>query len=689
MMKKINLILILICFIGSFCFGQSYTSLITTSNENTADSVIFQHCLDSISKYVYLDSRKIKPYKAICEQMLANNSALTNRHRLGFVIECIYDQYNSGNSMGAFKIIETNKKLLDQDDVLTAQKTQLKYLEGFTLLELGESEDAQRRFYDLLAFAQANKDTTTIVQVSYSLGLLFTYQNEFENAEKYFTSCSNLIPPHKVSYRLNTNLEIVKMYIKSGQIDKAQYHNKISLHLTDSLNNPDLKLDFLLLQVDIDLEKGHPERTHEVHKEATMIAKKMGIPFYRQKCLRSYAKILIAQERFEEALLIYDELILEDEKEGTNLDTKLTYYQMAYQMAERTNNYEKGFKYILKSNEIKDSLSTEEQKQKSQYLTIKFDAEQKEQDNILLTAQVLQKQSQNKFLYALITIFLIGILFLVSAFLQKRKFNTRLKEEVKNRTKELKNANVLLKDFNEELNQFNNILSHDLKEPLRSIVGFSSLAIKEIKGIDNKRLAEYLAFVNKSGKQLDSLIDDVSTFKSIGESSSMKLQLVDMNLKIDAVIESNPIFFKSRNAKVMFKDLPQIYTSDTAVFLVFKNLIENGIKFNQSMEPTIHIDYEQKDNFHHFLVTDNGIGIAEKFHERVFGMFKRLNDRRTYLGSGLGLNIAKKLLDKVGGKICILQSEENKGSTFQISLPIVKPTVLENREERLIVTEYN
>jgi len=399
----------------------------------------------------------------------------------------------------------------------------------------------------------------------------------------------------------------------------------------------------------------------------------MGVPNYELNCKKAYAKILGFQNRFGEALLIYEELINKEEKGEGVLTKLLADYQLANKMAERKGDFKKGFKYVIKANEIKDSLSLEQQKQKSQYLTIKFNADQKEKENALLTAQVLQKQSQNKLLYALITFFLIGILFLVAAFFQNRKYNQRLKTEVRNRTKDLESANVLLLDLNEELNEFNNILSHDLKEPLRSIVGFSSMAAKELEGNENKRLIEYLNYVNKSGKQLHQLIEDVSDFQSIKNPSSQELKVIDMNEKIHSIIESNHYLIKDKNAVVKFKDLPEIYSSESLLFLIFKNLIENGIKFNESAEPTIQITYEQKDNFHHFLVKDNGIGIAPEFHERVFGMFKRLHNRGIYEGSGLGLNIVKKLVDRIGGSIAILESEENKGTTFQVNLPMAEP----------------
>lgn len=674
MKKKIGFCIIITIFSIVQCLAQSNNNIIFPNTENTPDSIIFQNCIDSIDKYVYLDSRKIKPYVLLCEEMIRDQKELPNSHRLEFVIQCIYNEYNYNDYFGAFKLIETNRKLLDLEGILPSQKNQYKYLDGHTAMVLGEIGNAQRIFYELLEMAQENNNVPVILQSMSSLGKVFSEQNDFDNAEKYFLEYEKIIPDSSQLNKINNHISLVRLYLKNDKIDKAEYYNEMALKVSESLNALDFRLDILLLKIAISIEKGRVDIAKEAHKEASVIAEKMDNYSYQQLCKTNYAEILRAENKTGEALVIYESLITKEELGDSVLTKLLNYYQSAYEVAGEKGNFEKGFAYVKKANQLKDSLFVEEQKQKSQYLKIKFDVKQKEKENTLLTTQVLQKKYQNKLLYALVTIFFMITLFLFVAFFQKKRYNKKLEEEVSNRTRDFEDANKKLENLNEELNEFNKILSHDLKEPLRSIVGFSSMANRELelyKG-KNDQVVEYLNYVIKSGKQLHQLIDDVSNFQSIGNMSSEDLKFVNMNNTIRSIIDSTHYFIHHKNAKVEFNNLPSIFSFDTLLFLVFKNLIENAIKFNENAKPVVHITYKMKGNFHCFLVKDNGIGIASEFHEKIFEMFKRLNNRSVYEGSGLGLNIVKKLLHRIGGDICIVESEENKGSTFEVSLPIIQ-----------------
>lgn len=675
-MKKASLLSFLfILLLVKHSNGQNYSSIIFTASENTADSVIFQNCLDSIIKYVYLDSRKIEPYTKICDQMLNQPTELSNRHRFEYVIQRIYNEFNYKNILGVLEIIETNRKMLDEEGVLPEQKNQFKYLNGYTLLLIGEVGTAQEVFFELLDHAKEKRDSSLMMQSMSSLGKLFGMQNDFVSGEKYTLEFLKLIPEDKPVHKVNGYFELIRLYLESKQIDKAEYYNQVALHLVDSLSLVDFQVDFLLQKVSISLEKDKPDIAMDAYRKASMVANEIGNPNYQQLCKLSYAEILEFQKRYGEALSLFEQSIKDNEEGEVVLTELLAYYQSASKIADKKGDFEKAFRYILKANELGDSLSTEEQKAKSKFLLIKFDAEQREKENALLSAQILQKQSQNRFLYAVIALFLIATLFLIAAFFQKRNYNKLLESEVSNRTIELENANKSLQNLNIQLREFNNILSHDLKEPLRSIVGFSEMATRElssVNGIQSDRVIKYLDYVKKGGKQLNVLIDDVSQFQSISEPLPEDLKLVDVNLVIESILESIQYLLQDKEVVVKFENLPRIYSYNTLLFLIFKNLIENGIKFNNSSKPTILIKYEQSDDFHVFLVQDNGVGIAPKYHDRVFGMFKRLHDRRVYEGSGLGLNIVKKIVDKLGGSVGIIESDENKGSLFQVSLPILK-----------------
>lgn len=671
MKKKPIFIIALIILISNAIFCQ------TTGNtelplKSTPDSIIFQNHLDSIEKYMYRDSKRVPEFKSLCEEMLIQEKELTNANRFEFVLQDIYYQYVLDSIMKVVQLIESNRKMLELDDIPYVKRKTFKYLDGFTSMIIGESETAQASFLQLLDDATQKNDSSMIFRSTYSMGEIFFRQKDFNTAEKYFLDAYDLIlklNKNPVSI-LHVYFGLVDIYIEKKDFDQALYYNEIAIQSADSIEALDLKFDFLLKQVSILIQKNKIIKAEKFYKEAEALAQRMDNSFYIGRCKQASILFLKAKSDYQAALEIYENLIANQEKGENVLTTLLSLYEGAHEVAKESHNYPKAHHFLLKSNEIKDSLSSKEQLQKIQYVKIKFDVEQKEKENEILTAQIVQKKSQNQLLYALALIFILLSILLIGNTIHRRKYNNQLKTEVKIRTKELEKANILLSKSNEELFQFTNILSHDLKEPLRSIVGFSSLAKKHTG--ENKKLKEYLNYISKGGKQLHQLIDDVATFQKVGNITSNNYKLLDLNLFTTTILESIDTLLSERNAKVFYTSLPSICCDQSVLFIIFKNLIENGIKYNQSDVPTVHITYIRKDNMHCIMFQDNGIGIAPQFHEKVFGMFKRLNDRRSYSGSGLGLNIVKKIINKVDGDVGILTSEEGKGSTFVVSLPIIK-----------------
>ncbi len=273
-------------------YGQTYDNIISTISENTPDSTVFQHCIDSIAKYVYLDSRKMKPYMDAAEEMLSNESELPNRQRLEYVIQLIYDEYNYNNSLGVFKIIESNREMLKLEGIPQKQKNQFKFLEAYSLLTLGQIDDAQEVFYELLNIATVNKDTSLMIQSLSSLGKLFGEQGDIENAEKYSFQFFELIPENKTTHKATYYSELVQFYIDSELYDKAQHYNQVALQLADSLDLMDLQLDFLLQSVYISLEKDNPALANKSYQEARKVQEILDNPNYLMRCRIAYANIL-------------------------------------------------------------------------------------------------------------------------------------------------------------------------------------------------------------------------------------------------------------------------------------------------------------------------------------------------------------------------------------------------------------
>ena len=231
-------------------------------------------------------------------------------------------------------------------------------------------------------------------------------------------------------------------------------------------------------------------------------------------------------------------------------------------------------------------------------------------------------------------------------------------EEIRRFNNELIRKSEQLQTINEQLEKFANVVSHDLKTPLRSIIGFTQLAAAESSQFNNKTLNKHLAFVTKSGFQLNELIDDILTISKEESQLNEPFTAVNMPLLLGNLHTSLSASLIKKNAKFTFNpDLPHIQNSKIRIFRLFQNLAENGIKFNESSVPHVHIDFSEKEKHIEFYFRDNGIGISPEFHESIF-LYNQRADSEDYEGSGMGLSICKSIVESMNGTI---QLERVKG----------------------------
>lgn len=233
--------------------------------------------------------------------------------------------------------------------------------------------------------------------------------------------------------------------------------------------------------------------------------------------------------------------------------------------------------------------------------------------------------------------------------------------------KKLKRANEKLQVSNAELERFAYIASHDLKSPLRNVVSFLDLFLRrhgENVGAEPK---EYLDIAKKNAVQMQHLIEDILEY-SKSSNAQLKEEEVDLNQMLKLIcdqLKTNP---SNKNTEVTVWSLPQVIADSTRMHQLFQNLVENGLKYNQSARPSVEVKYFSEENDHYFIIEDNGIGIPEKYHHRIFKMFERLHTRETYNGTGIGLAICLKNIQEYGGRIEI-DSEEGRGTRFHLRFP--------------------
>ena len=226
----------------------------------------------------------------------------------------------------------------------------------------------------------------------------------------------------------------------------------------------------------------------------------------------------------------------------------------------------------------------------------------------------------------------------------------------------------MLQRSNEDLSLFAYVASHDLQEPLRVISSYSQLLSKRYKDKLDADADKFIDYMVSGCSRMESLIEGLLSLSRIdtnkGDSQSIWIKEILQQVKSDYQIK-----IKEKFALITWDEMPNIYADPSQIKTIFQNLISNALKYNESTPPKIHISAEKENDFWRFYVKDNGIGIREDQYKKIFVIFKRLHSRNKYNGTGIGLSMCKKIIERYGGEISVT-SNESEGSTFIFTLPV-------------------
>lgn len=233
---------------------------------------------------------------------------------------------------------------------------------------------------------------------------------------------------------------------------------------------------------------------------------------------------------------------------------------------------------------------------------------------------------------------------------------------------DLKRTEQALRRANTDLQQFAYSASHDLREPLRNVAVFAELASRRYSDVLEDRGREYLGYVTEGAKRMDMLVADLLAYTQSSMVQHDPVAPADASAALTAVLKDLEVAIVRNQASVDADSLPSVRIAPVHLQQVFRNLIENALKYRSADAPHIRIRARRQAADWIFSVQDNGIGIEPQYHEKVFGIFRRLHPHGRYPGTGIGLAICQKLIERYGGKIWV-ESEFGKGATFFFSLP--------------------
>jgi len=242
---------------------------------------------------------------------------------------------------------------------------------------------------------------------------------------------------------------------------------------------------------------------------------------------------------------------------------------------------------------------------------------------------------------------------------------------------DIRNARIQLEDkakelerSNAELEQFAYIASHDLQEPLRTISSYVQLLAERYKDKLDKDANDFIGFAVDGSNRMRLLINSLLDYSRVNKVKPF--EWINLNTVISDMLQAMKDTITESKATIRYANLPKIYGDPVLIGQLFQNLIGNAIKFRDGKKPEIEISSKREDGEYLFSVKDNGIGIKSEYDEKIFVIFQRLNGREKYPGTGIGLSICKKIVERHGGKIWV-ESEPGKGSTFYFT---IKTTLL-------------
>jgi chemotaxis family two-component system sensor kinase Cph1 len=223
---------------------------------------------------------------------------------------------------------------------------------------------------------------------------------------------------------------------------------------------------------------------------------------------------------------------------------------------------------------------------------------------------------------------------------------------------------------NAELEQFSYVASHDLQAPLSTIAGYAQLLEKRCHNQLDAQGNKFIRNIVNSCGRMQALIDDLLEYSRVGRSEK-PFDVIDCNLVFEDACANLQLAIRQDRASVTRGDLPRVRGDSFQLLQLFQNLIGNAIKYRSSEAPMVHVGASRQGDSWVFSVQDNGIGIAEQYHPRIFQLFQRLHSEKQYSGTGIGLAICQRIVERHGGRLWV-ESEPNRGSTFYFSIPIPK-----------------
>lgn len=649
-------------------------SLEAILQSSTPDSVKLSVLETLVQTLRYSDVEKAFDYS---EQMITLAEKLQHdRYKLIAYRLLLYVHYEKNSS---FETVDScfKQALIYADKVQdSGLRSDVLNIMGAHHHRVGKDPEALSLHQEALTLATELRDTFRMIRCLNNMALLLENRDQVDLAISRYSKALNYSqlvnhPPYIAA--ISNNLGII--HHNKLAYDSALVLFEKSLELKRKIGNQSSMVTTLANIGRLYTDTGNFQRAQTYLDEAYEIAQKLDYPYGKALTLKNLSERSFALEQYEESIAYAKEglKVIKETEEIWLIETKL--YKILSEGYEMCGRSDLALEHLKNYHVRLDSLNEKEKMKQIQVMEFEYDLKQKEIENKLLKSEqaIIEKTLRTRTYTAIgfVVAFALAMGWALTVYRssqQKKKINVFLEEEVRKRTKELGTINKNLEQANYELKTYNYIASHDLKEPLRNIGNYVGLIRRQLPDRQKDLLGEYFRIIKKSVAQLYTLLEDLTQFSNLSKGDSVPLEPVDFNLILEDVESSLQTLIQERKGLVQSQHLPTISSNPAIAFLSVKNLIENGLKFNESETPTVTITYNGTPNFHEIIFSDNGIGIEAAYSDKVFDTFKRLHSREQYPGSGIGLAIVKLVMNKLGGTVN-LQSTLGQGSRFSLKFP--------------------
>jgi len=673
---RIPLTILVLFFFGSFAlvYASQVDSLLRVL-DTTSDPNIRADYLLQIAKGTYEQSHD--EYLSYSQKALAetNHPQFINdtlKMKIINNVGCAYSEINDAQ--------QANKYFFDAT-VLALKINDQHYLSnlynniGLTYGNVQEYDKALEFHLKSLKIKEQRNDSLGISISNTNIGAIYYALKDYDKAkasfEKSFTISKIINDTEGVAFGY-TNLADV-LFAKGKYVEALEDYNKYLEMVTELKYNHSILYGHKKMG-EIHIKLGNLKKAAPHLEKAYQMAISYNYTWELTNICLNYATLKKQMGAYD-AALNYSNEALTYFPNSSSRKKLAAIHKIISEIYEKKKDSAKALEHLKIHLLVQDSALQKENVEAFAEMESKYQVELKETENHFLK----QEQSLNEkiisqrtglALLSMLGTFLLAILvfWLYRLKESKHRLNILLEKKVEERTQHLQEANQQLGQANEELERFFYITSHDLREPMRNIISFSNLAKRRLNQQAYGEVDEYLSFVERGTHQMNTLLIGITEFFSTQKSDAAEWQPLDEILENAEKGISSELKNKNPQFSFQYKVNVDEIKFPKSLAVVFKNIFENGIKFNDNERPVFEIEFWDNETHFYCSIQDNGIGIAKEYHQHIFELFKRLHPREKYAGPGIGLSICKKIVQQLKGDIEVRDSgDKGTGMVFWIS----------------------